>query len=95
MGRRPSRAGEPRLSPPPHPHREIRRAQAEMNFENQSLLVPLFGQFDANLVQVENRLSVFISARGDKVAIGTPSGETSAARRTPGMWASGSRTSLI
>ena len=57
MGRRPTRAGEPRLSPPPHPQREIRRAKADMEFENQSLLVPLFGQFDANLVQVENRLS--------------------------------------
>ncbi len=33
------------------------------------MLGPLFGQFDANLVQVENRLGVFISARGDKVQI--------------------------
>ena len=80
MGRRPTRAGEPRLSPPPHPHREIRRAQAEMNFENQSLLVPLFGQFDANLVQVENRLSVFISARGDKVVIEGPEDSVARAR---------------
>ena len=38
MGRRPSRAGEPRLSPPPHPQREVRRARAEMNFENQEYL---------------------------------------------------------
>ena len=80
MGRRPSRAGEPRLSPPPHPQREIRRARAEMNFENQSLLVPLFGQFDANLVQVENRLSVFISARGDKVMIEGPEDSVARAR---------------
>ena len=80
MGRRPSRAGEPRLSPPPHPQREVRRARAEMNFENQSLLVPLFGQFDANLVQVENRLSVFISARGDKVMIEGPEDSVARAR---------------
>ena len=45
------------------------RAKAELSFENQSLLGALFGQFDANLVQVENRLSVYIHARGDKVLI--------------------------
>ena len=62
MGRRPSRAADPRrepkLSPDPVPLREIRRAKAEMSFEDQSLLGALFGQFDANLVQVENRLGV-------------------------------------
>ena len=80
MGRRPTRAGEPRLSPPPHPQREHRRAKVDMEFENQSLLVPLFGQFDANLVQVENRLSVFISARGDKVMIEGPEDSVARAR---------------
>ncbi|MEM1194599.1 MAG: PhoH family protein [Pseudomonadota bacterium] len=45
------------------------RAKAELTFENQSLLGPLFGQFDANLVQLENRLGVFIHARGDKILI--------------------------
>ncbi|MFV0645887.1 MAG: PhoH family protein [Sphingomonadaceae bacterium] len=44
-----------------------------MQFEDQSLLVPLFGEFDANLVQVENRLGVFIAARGNRLHIeGTP-----------------------
>jgi len=80
MGRRPTRAGQPRLSTPPHPQREIRRARAEMEFENQSLLVPLFGQFDANLVQVENRLSVFISARGGKLLIEGPEDSVARAR---------------
>ena len=51
-----------------------------MEFENQSLLVPLFGQFDANLVQVENRLSVFISARGDRVMIEGPEDSVARAR---------------
>ncbi|MFA9200280.1 MAG: hypothetical protein ACEQR8_03705 [Cypionkella sp.] len=46
-----------------------RRARSEIAFEDQRLLGPLFGQFDANLVQVENRLGVFISARGDRVQI--------------------------
>lgn len=48
---------------------EVGRARAELSFENQSLLGALFGQFDANLVQVENRLHVYIHARGEKVLI--------------------------
>ncbi|MEP2234657.1 MAG: PhoH family protein [Alteripontixanthobacter sp.] len=86
MGRRPSpkasRSGsaDPALSKPPVPAREIRRAKAEVSFEDQSLLVPLFGQFDANLVQVENRLGVFISARGDMVMIEGPEDSVARAR---------------
>lgn len=79
MGRRPNSA-DPAISPPPSPQREIRRARAELNFDDQSLLVPLFGQFDANLVQVENRLGVFISARGDKVLIEGPEDSVARAR---------------
>ena len=79
MGRRPHRAA-PAISPPPSPLRESRRARAELAFEDQSLLVPLFGQFDANLVQVENRLGVFISARGDKVQIEGPEDSVARAR---------------
>ena len=48
---------------------EAAKAKAELSFENQSLLGALFGQFDANLVQVENRLGVYIHARGDKILI--------------------------
>jgi phosphate starvation-inducible PhoH-like protein len=33
------------------------------------MLGPLFGEFDANLVQLENRLGVLIAARGNKVVI--------------------------
>jgi len=79
MGRRPNSA-DPAISPPPSPQREIRRARAEFGFEDQSLLVPLFGQFDANLVQVENRLGVFISARGDKVMVEGPEDSVARAR---------------
>ncbi|WP_128893031.1 PhoH family protein [Erythrobacter sp. HKB08] len=79
MGRKPTRA-TPALSPPPSPTREIRRAQLDMSFEDQSLLVPLFGEFDANLVQVENRLGVFISARGDKLHIEGPEDSVARAR---------------
>ena len=79
MGRKPTRAAKA-ISPPPTPQREIRRAKAEMTFEDQSLLIPLFGQFDANLVQVENRLGVFISARGDKIRIEGPEDSVARAR---------------
>nr|WP_086436931.1 PhoH family protein [Altererythrobacter xiamenensis] len=51
-----------------------------MSFEDQSLLGPLFGQFDANLVQVENRLGVFISARGDQLVIEGPEDSVGRAR---------------
>ena len=82
MGRKPTGKNTQRAMPafasPPVPQREIRRAKAELGFDDQSLLVPLFGQFDANLVQVENRLGVFISARGDKLMIEGP--EDSVAR---------------
>jgi phosphate starvation-inducible PhoH-like protein len=69
MARKPARAAHPAISRPPAPLREGRRARTEIAFEDQSRLGALFGQFDANLVQVENRLGVFISARGDKVQI--------------------------
>ena len=80
MGRKPTRAASPALSKPPVPQREIRRAQVALNFDNQSLLVPLFGQFDANLVQVENRLGVFISARGNAIHIEGPEDSVARAR---------------
>ncbi len=84
MARKPVRKSgaqaEPALSKPPAPQREIRRARAEVSFDNQSLLGALFGQFDANLVQVENRLGVFISARGDEVQIEGPEDSVARAR---------------
>jgi phosphate starvation-inducible protein PhoH and related proteins len=82
MGRRPSRAGHPALSPDPRGIPEPRRARVDLTFENQSLLGPLFGQFDANLVQVENRLGVFIHARGPLVVIEGPEDDVARARET-------------
>ena len=52
----------------------------DVTFEDQSLLGPLFGQFDANLVQVENRLGVFIAARGGEVQIEGPEDSVARAR---------------
>ncbi|MCK9540701.1 MAG: PhoH family protein [Novosphingobium sp.] len=46
-----------------------RRARTEIEFEEPAVLGTLFGQFDANLVQIENRLGVYIAARGNRVQI--------------------------
>ena len=69
MGRRPTRKIDPAVVPQAIGSDDVRRAKAEVTFENQSLLGALFGQFDANLVQLENRLGVFIHARGDRIMI--------------------------
>ena len=65
MARKPARAYEPA-----HVRQETsRRARAEIEFDEPAVLGALFGQFDANLVQIENRLGAYISARGNKVQI--------------------------
>ena len=45
------------------------RSRAEIEFDEPTILGALFGQFDANLVQLENRLGVFIGARGNRIQI--------------------------
>jgi len=57
-----------------------RRARAEIAFDEQTVLGVLFGEFDANLVQIENRLGVYISARGNKVQIEGPEDAVARAR---------------
>jgi phosphate starvation-inducible PhoH-like protein len=44
------------------------------------VLGALFGQFDTNLVQIENRLGVYISARGNRVLIEGPDDAVARAR---------------
>ncbi len=46
-----------------------KRARAELEFDEPAVLGRLFGQFDANLVQLENRLGVYIAARGNRIQI--------------------------
>ncbi|MDJ0978844.1 MAG: PhoH family protein [Erythrobacter sp.] len=82
MGRRPTRKIDPAALPEAIADDGTQRAKAELTFENQSLLGALFGQFDANLVQVENRLGVFIHARGDKIVIEGPEDSVARARDT-------------
>ena len=65
MSRKPVRAHEPA-----HLRSEApQRARSELEFDEPAILGALFGQFDANLVQIENRLGVFIAARGNRVQI--------------------------
>jgi phosphate starvation-inducible PhoH-like protein len=45
------------------------RARVEIEFEQPHLLGPLFGEFDRNLIAIEDRLGVYIAARGSKVQI--------------------------
>jgi phosphate starvation-inducible PhoH-like protein len=54
------------------------RAKLELEFEQPHLLGPLFGEFDRNLVAIEDRLGVYIAARGNRIQI---EGEAEAAAR--------------
>ena len=84
MARKPAKGipleAVPAFAAPPSPQRTVRRAQMDMSFDNQSLLGALFGQFDTNLVHVENRLGVFISARGNQLHIEGPEDSVARAR---------------
>jgi len=54
------------------------RARLELVFDKPYLLGSLFGEYDQNLVAIENRLGVYIAARGQKLQI---EGEAEAAAR--------------
>jgi phosphate starvation-inducible PhoH-like protein len=54
------------------------RARLDLNFDKPHLLGAVFGQYDQNLVAIENRLGVYIGARGNRVQI---EGEAEAAAR--------------
>jgi phosphate starvation-inducible PhoH-like protein len=54
------------------------RARLEIEFDQPHLLGPLFGEFDRNLVAIEDRLGVYIAARGSRVQI---EGEAESAAR--------------
>ena len=59
MARKPTRAdGNSALIHPEDNRDAARRARVEVGFDEPAMLGALFGQFDANLVQIENRLGV-------------------------------------
>jgi phosphate starvation-inducible protein PhoH and related proteins len=54
-------------------------SRLEMSFDKPHLINSVFGEFDRNLVAIENRLGVYISARGNRVQL---EGEAGAIART-------------
>ena len=66
------------MSRKPVPARAGERARLEILFDRPQLLGRLFGEYDRNLVAIENRLGVYIAARGNKLQI---EGEAEAAAR--------------
>ena len=81
MARKASRAEKISALAHPEDRRDAaRRARAEVRFDEQATLGALFGEFDANLVQIENRLGVLIAARGNKVVIEGQEDEDARAR---------------
>ncbi|MBV1689170.1 PhoH family protein [Novosphingobium sp. G106] len=77
MARKPSRADDQLAQLRPE---SPRRARLEVQFDEPTLLGALFGQFDANLVQIENRLGVYIAARGNRIQIEGPEEAVARAR---------------
>ena len=77
MARKPSRADDQLAQLRPE---SPRRARLEVQFDEPTLLGALFGQFDANLVQIENRLGVYIAARGNRIQIEGPEDSVARAR---------------
>ncbi len=57
------------MSRKPAPAQSGQRARVELSFDKPQLLPRLFGEFDANLLSLEERLGVYITARGDRVGI--------------------------
>ncbi|MEY4270257.1 MAG: hypothetical protein RLZZ58_1473 [Pseudomonadota bacterium] len=57
------------MSRKPMPAAAGDKARIEVIFDKAHLLGPLFGEFDRNLVTIENRLGVYILARGNRIQI--------------------------
>jgi len=58
-----------RLPKRPVPAQAGDRARLELVFDKPYLLGAVFGEYDQNLVAIENRLGVYIAARGNKLQI--------------------------
>ncbi len=57
------------MSRKPVPAQAGDRSRHELLFDKPQLLAQLFGQYDRNLVALENRLGVYITARGNRVGL--------------------------
>lgn len=68
------------MSRKPVPAQPGDRSRIEVVFDRPQLLGQLFGHFDQNLVAIENRLGVYIAARGNKLQIEGEAEATARAR---------------
>ncbi len=57
------------MSRKPVPAQQGDRSRLEVTFDKPQLLSVLFGQYDQNLAALENRLGVYITARGNRVGL--------------------------
>ena len=57
------------MSRKPVPAHSGDRSRVELTFDRPQALSVLFGQYDRNLVALENRLGVYITARGNRVGL--------------------------
>ncbi|SFJ99975.1 phosphate starvation-inducible protein PhoH [Sphingomonas sp. NFR04] len=57
------------MSRKPVPAQSGERSRVEVTFDKPQLLPQLFGEFDSNLLMLEERLGVYIHARGQRVVI--------------------------
>ena len=57
------------MSRKPQPAQSGDKARLEVIFDKPQLLGQVFGQYDQNLVAIENALGVYIAARGNKLQI--------------------------
>jgi phosphate starvation-inducible protein PhoH and related proteins len=55
-------------------------SRLDMSFDKPHLINSIFGEFDRNLVAIENRLGVYIAARGHKIQIEGEAGAIARAR---------------
>ena len=68
------------MSRKPVPAQSGDRSRAELTFDRPQLMAQLFGEFDKNLLLIENRLGVYITARGNKVGLEGTAEAVAAAR---------------
>ena len=68
------------MSRKPVPAQSGERSRAELTFDRPQLMAQLFGEFDKNLLLLENRLGVYITARGNKVGLEGAAEAVAAAR---------------
>ena len=68
------------MSRKPVPAQTGDRSRVEIMFDRPQALAALFGQYDQNLVALENRLGVYITARGNRVGLEGPAEQVALAR---------------